>query len=134
MIYTATQISNSATIVRTAGATISNPVDVRGKAVKFDASGDVVVASTAGEAVAGIAILTNNEVVKAGDDIDIQVKDIGVAIAGAEITAGAELAVDANGKLAPATAGQFVIATALESVDAADKFIRVQITKYCKHA
>lgn len=130
MIYTATQINESATIVRKAGAAMA-ATDVRCKAIKFDEAGDVVVANTAGEAVIGIAIITNDEVVKAGEDIDIQVKEIGVALAGAEVKAGAELAVDAEGKLQTATDGQFVIATALESAGAGD-FIRVQITKYNK--
>lgn len=132
MIYTATQINNSATIVGKAGTTITTPTDVRCKAVKFDASGNVVVADTAGEAVVGIAIITNDETVKAGEDIDIQVKDIGIAITGAAVATGDELAVDANGKLQKATAGQFVIATALEAATASDKFVRVQITKYTK--
>ena len=132
MVYTATQINTSPTIVGKAGAAMTAPVDVRGKAIKFDAAGDVVVASTAGETVMGIAILTNDETVKAGQDIDIQVKEIGVALAGAEIKAGAELAVDATGALKTATAGQFVVATALEAAAAAGKFIRVQITKYTK--
>lgn len=132
MIYTATQINESPTIVRKAGAAMTEAKDVRCKAIKFDASGDVVVADTAGEAVIGIAIITNDELVKAGEDIDIQVKEIGLAIAGAEIAAGAELAVDADGKLQTATDGQFVIATALEPATAADKFVRVQITKYNK--
>ena len=132
MIYTANQINNSPTIVGKAGATISTPTDVRCKAVKFDASGNVVVASTAGEAVIGIAIITNDETIKAGEDIDIQVKDMGIATAGAAVAAGDELAADANGKLQKATAGQFVIATALEAATAADKLIRVQITKYTK--
>lgn len=132
MVYTATQINTSPTIVGKAGAAMTNPVDVRGKAIKFDAAGDVVVASTAGETVMGIAILTNDETVKAGQDIDIQVKEIGVALAGATIKAGAELAVDATGALQTATSGQFVVATALEAAAAAGKFIRVQITKYTK--
>lgn len=131
MIYTANQINNSATIVRKAGAAMASETDVRCKAVKFDASGDVVLAG-AGENAIGIAIITNDEKVKAGEDIDIQVKEIGIGISGAEVAAGAELASDANGKLVPAVAGNFVLATALEAASGANKFIRVQITKYVK--
>lgn len=131
MIYTANQINESATIVGKAGATMTTPTDVRCKAVKFDANGDIVLAG-AGEVCVGIAIITNDETVKAGEDIDIQVKEMGVAIAGAEIKAGAELAAGADGKLVTASAGQFVVATALESAAAAGKFIRVQISKYAK--
>ena len=129
MIYTATQINESATIVGKSG--IADPTDVRCKAVKFDENGNIALAG-AGEAAIGIAIITNDEIVKTGEDIDIQVKEMGLAIAGAEIKAGAELAADADGKLQTATSGQFVIATALEAAAAADKFIKVQITKYAK--
>lgn len=128
MIYTATQINTSATIVAKAGASLDK-VDARGKAIKFDANGDAVLAKS-GEAAIGIAIVTNGETAVAGEDIDIQVKEIGVALAGDAIEAGAALAADANGTVKTATDGQFVIATALEKATAAGKFIRVQITKY----
>ena len=136
MIYTATQINKSATIVAKAGATVlaTAPVDFRGKVVKFDTDGNVVLAATAGETGIGIAILTNGETNIAGDDITIQIKDIGVARAGAKIAAGDALAVDATGSLQKATAGQFVMATALEAAAAAGKYIRVQITKYATAA
>ena len=128
MIYTATQINTSPTIVAKAGASLDK-VDVRGKAIKFDASGDAVLAG-AGEVAVGIAILTNGETAVAGEDIDIQVKEIGVALAADVIKAGDELAADANGAVKTAAEGQFVIATALEPAAAAGKYIRVQITKY----
>lgn len=132
MVYTATNINNSATIVAQTGTTVTTPVDVRGKAVKYDSSGNVVLASTVGEIIVGIAILTNDETVKAGDDVHIQVKDIGVALAGSAIAVGDELTADADGKVKKATDGDFVIATALESAGADGKYIRVQITKYVK--
>lgn len=130
MIYTATQINESPTIVAKAGAAVSAEKDFRGKVVKFDESGDVVLASSAGEAGIGIAIMTNGETNIAGDDITIQIKDIGVALAGGKIAAGDALAADAEGKLQKATAGQFVMATALEAAAAAGKYIRVAINKY----
>lgn len=132
MVYTATNINNSATIVAQTGTTVTAPVDVRGKVVKYDGSGNVILASTVGEIVVGIAILTNDETVKAGDDVHIQVKDIGVALAGSAIAVGDELTADADGKVKKATDGDFVIATALESAGADGKYIRVQITKYVK--
>lgn len=127
MAYLATQINESATIVAPAAA----EADVRGKAVKFDDNGNIALAG-AGEAAIGIGILTNDEIVKTGEDVDIQVKEMGVAFAGAEIKAGAELAADADGNLVTATDGQFVVATALEAAAAAGRIIRVQITKYMK--
>ena len=126
--FMGTQINNSATIVDKASAEIA---DVRCKAVKYDADGGIVLCSTAGEAAIGIAIITAGDAdgkVLKGGDVDIQVKDIGLARAGAAIKKGAELATDANGCVVEATAGQFVIGTALEAGNEG-KFVRLQINK-----
>lgn len=128
MAYTSTGINTSATIVETAGAA----ADFRGKAVKYS-SGKIALAG-AGEAAIGIGIITNSEATKAGEDVDIQIKEIGLGIAGAAIAKGAELSADANGKLVTAAAGKFVIAVALEDATAAGKYIKVQIVKYYKAA
>lgn len=126
MAYTGTGINTSATIVEKA----SVAADFRGKAIKY-AEGKAALAG-AGEVCVGLGLITNAEETAAGADVDIQVKEIGLAKAGAEITAGAELTADAKGELVPAAEGNFVIATALEAAAAAGKFIRVQITKYQK--
>ena len=128
MAYTSTPINTSATIVAPAGAAIEGVI---GKAIKFDASGNAVLAS-AGEAVMGIAVLTNSENPVLGEDITIQIKEIGKAVVGAEVAKGAELAADANGALVTAVEGQFVVATALDAATAAGQIINVQITKYYK--
>lgn len=123
-----TQINNSATIVDKATAEIT---DVRCKAVKFDENGGVVLCSVVGEAAVGIAIITAGDTegkVLAGGDVDIQVKDIGLARAGATIKKGAELTTDANGCVVTATTGNFIIGTALEDGNAA-KFVKIQINK-----
>ena len=69
--------------------------------------------------------------VAVGDDIDIQIKDIGYVIAGAAITKGAEV-MAADGLAVPATAGNYVVGIAL-SAAAKDDYCRVQITKYQKN-
>lgn len=129
MAYTTTAINTSATIVAPAAAKLEA---CAGKAVKFDENGKVVLASVAGEAVMGIVVLATATVIEAGEDVDIQIKEIGKAVAGAEIKAGAELAVNASGALVTATEGQFVVATALEEATVAGQIINVQITKYQK--
>lgn len=126
--YMTSQINNSATIIEKAGANIA---DVRCKFVKYDANGDVVLASTAGEAVLGVAIITNSENLKTGDDVTVQVKDIGLAKAGAAITKGAEIATDANGTAATAVSENFVIGVALQAA-AAGEFFYFQLVKYPK--
>lgn len=128
MEFMSTGINTSPTITGPSGVA----GDVRGKAVKFDASGKVVLANTAGEIAIGIALISEPSVVKEGDDINIQIKEIGLAQVGAAVKKGDELAVDTEGKLQKATDNQFVLATALEAADKKDAFIRVQIVKYAK--
>lgn len=128
--YMTSQINPSPTIVEKAGADIE---DVRGVLLKYDTNGDVVVASTAGELVIGSGIITNNENVKTGQDVDIQIKDIGPVKVGATITKGTELMAGADGKAVAATAGKFVIGIALENaVDGQLTFM--QFAKYYKSA
>lgn len=125
--YMTNQINNSATIQEYAGAEIKN---ARGLFLKY-ADGKVVPASTAGENVIGVAIITNDETIAAGEAVDIQVKDIGLAMAGAAITKGAEIAAGADGKAAAAASGNFVIGTALEDA-VAGQFFYFQMAKYVK--
>lgn len=131
MTYLATSINESPVIVEKAGAAIT---DVRGKGLKYDTSGNVVLCSTAGEAVLGIGIMTNDESTADGADVDIQIKDIGLVKAGAAITKGAELAVNASGLFVAATAGQYVAAIALEAASAANVYIKARLTGYQKNA
>lgn len=126
MAYTGTGINTSATIVEAAGA----KADYRGKAIKI-ASGKAALAG-AGELCMGVGLITNSEETAVDEDVDIQVKEIGLGHAGAAIEKGAELAADASGNLITATAGQFVIGVALESAAAAGKYIKIQIVKYYK--
>ena len=94
MTYLATSINDSAVITEKAGAALD---DVRGKAVKYDASGNVVLCSTAGEAAIGIGIMTNDEATAQGADVDIQVKEMGLVRTGDAVSKGDELTCDTNG-------------------------------------
>lgn len=124
--YMTNQINNSATIQEVAGADIT---DARCKFLKY-LSGKVVAAG-AGEAAIGVAVITNNENIKSGESVDIQVKDIGLAMAAGTIAKGAEIASDANGKATTAEAGNFVMGTALEAATAG-QFFYFQMNKYQK--
>lgn len=126
--YMTSQINNSATITEATGAAIA---DVRGKFVKYNSDGNVVLASTAGEIVMGVGIITNSEDIAAGENVDIQVKDIGLAKAGAAITKGAEITTDANGTAAVAATGNYVIGIAIEAA-AEGEFFYFQVAKYPK--
>ena len=71
--------------------------------------------------------------VEAGDDIDIQIKDIGSVLAGEAIAKGDEITAGADGTAAKAKAGDYVLGIALSKV-AKDGYARVQISKYQKNA
>lgn len=119
-----TAINSSPTIVMPAKATITNP---RYLAMAVDA-GKVKIPAAAGALTIGIAI-GENDSVAAGEDVDIQIKDIGKWIASGAISVGAELTADANGKAAAATSGDFILGYALTAASAAGDIIQVQITK-----
>lgn len=121
MNYLATSINESPVIVGTATNAIT---DVRGHAVKFDATGNVVLAGV-GDTPLGIGIMTMGDegTVAAGAEFTIQHKDIGYVCAGAEITKGANLSVGANGVFVPTTSTNPVVAIALESASAAGQYI-----------
>lgn len=133
--FNGTQINQSVTIVEKAGAAIA---DVRNLIVKYDANGDVVPATAGTDFPLGIAIIEAgyNDVsgeesgkVAKGDDVDIQIKDIGYVIAGADITKGTPVAAGAGGKAAAAASGDFVLGVALGNASA-DGYLRIAICRY----
>ena len=124
MTYLATSINESPVIVEKAGAVIA---DVRGKAVKFDSNGNIVLAGN-GEAAIGVGIMTNDENIAAGADVHVQIKDIGLVRAGAEIKKGAKLQANAEGALITAT-GDNAVAIALDAAVAAGTYIKAIILK-----
>lgn len=136
--FNGTQINQSVTIVEKAGANIE---DVRNRIVKYDVSGDVVLATAGTDIPLGVAIIEAgyNDITGAesgkvakGDDVDIQIKDIGFVLAGTEIKKGNEVAAGADGKAAVATTGDYVIGVALNSVSA-DGYCKIQFAKYQKN-
>ena len=134
------QINQSVTIVEKAGAAIA---DCRNKLLCYDNDGNVVVATNGTKPIVGIAIIEAgiNDIsgvesgkVAAGDDVDIQIKDIGYVIASAAIAKGAEVTATTGGLAKTASAGDFVIGIALSAATAANDYIRVQVAKYQKNA
>lgn len=124
MTYMGTTINDSATIVLPAGAELEG---IQGLAVGI--SDGAVALPTAGANAIGVALFSNEEKVKAGEDVQIQIRGIGKMIASGAIAIGDEVATDAAGKAAKATSGQFIIGTALTAATAAGSVIDVQISK-----
>ena len=125
-MYLSTGINDSSTIVRKATGAIASGAF---KAVKFDANGGIVTGGVAGEKTIGLLIATTPEAVAAGEDVTIQIKDIGLWEAGAAIKAGDELTTSATGTAAVAAAGNYVLAVALEAAAAPGAVIKIQIVK-----
>jgi len=111
MEYVTTSINESPVISAQAGAELE---DVRGKAVKFDANDRIVLAG-AGEEALGVAIISNDETIPEGGDLDIQLWAIGFVKAGAAFKSGDTLSSDANGAFKPAESGDAYIAIALQA-------------------
>lgn len=132
------QMNQTATIIRNAGADIE---DVRNRIMKYDENGKFVLATAGTDFPVGVAIIEAgyNDIsgvesgkVKAGEDVTVQIKDIGFVLAGAEIKEGQEVTAGADGKAVVATSGNFVLGIALNSVAAGD-YLEIQYIKYQKN-
>ncbi len=134
--YNGVQINQSVTISEQAGADIT---DVRNRIMTYDKDGNVILAADGSAVLVGIALIESgiNDIsgaesgkVNIGDDVDIQIKDIGYILAGGSIAKGDE--VTASGGLAvKAEPGNYVVGIAL-SASEKDDYCRVQISKYQK--
>lgn len=136
--FNGTQINGSSTISEVAGADMA---DCRNRIMKYDENGNVVLAAGGSDIPVGIALIEAgiNDIsgkesgkVAAGDDVDIQVKDIGYVLAGGEIGKGCEITAGADGVAMAAEAGDYVVGIALTAVLAAGEYCRVQISRYQK--
>ncbi len=126
MNYFGASINTSSVIAETAGAELKNAAFC---AVKYDENGNVVLCDTEGELVAGILLPETPEKVFSGEDVTLQIKDIGLCKSGVEIRKGQEVMVDAQGRVIPATAGKFVVGYAITAATAENEVIQVDIRK-----
>lgn len=122
--YFGTSINESPTIVMDAGEKLEN---ARGIALAI--KDGTAVKPAAGAHIIGISIIETDETVEKGENVDIQVKDIGKWVAGEEVAIGTELACDAEGRAVAAKAGDFIVGVALSSASDAGTWIKVQIIK-----
>ena len=91
--YLGTTINESPTITLPAGAKIEA---AQGKAVII--SDGTAKLATAGANAIGVIPLSEDEVIEQGEDVTIQVKDIGAWVAGEAISIGDELTSNATGQ------------------------------------
>lgn len=122
--YFGTSINESPTIVLPAGEEIQ---DARGIALVIKEG--AVVKPDAGANIIGISVIETEDMVVQGEDVTVQIKDIGKWVAGEEIVIGTELATDAEGKAVAASDGDFIVAVALSNATEAGSWVKVQIIK-----
>lgn len=125
MSYIGLSVNDSPTIAAVAKEEIT---DARGKCVKFDEEGDLVVTTAQTDVPVGIITLEGPETIKKGMTFSVQVKDMGVGQAGEALSAGDLVAGDADGLLKKATSG-YAIGQALEKTNESGAFFDVQIFK-----
>lgn len=130
------QINQSVTITEKAGADIA---DARNRIMSYDGDGNVVLAADGAAVLVGVALIESgiNDMsgaesgkVKKGDDVDIQIKDIGYILAGDDIAKGDEVTAS-EGLAVKAVSGNYVVGIALSAAEK-DDYCRVQVTKYQK--
>ena len=135
--FNGVQINQTPTIVEQAGADIE---DCRNKLMAYDGNGGVVLATDGTKPILGIALIeaglndisgTESGKVSKGEDVDIQIKDIGYVLSGGSISQGDEVTAGADGKAAKAESGNYVVGIALGAAEEGD-YCRVQVSKYQK--
>lgn len=122
--YFGTSINESPTIVLPASETMNG---ARGIALVIKDGG--LAKPKAGDVTIGLSLMTGEDEVEKGEDVTVQVKDIGKWIAGGTIAVGDLLTTNAEGKAVKATAGQFIMAQALSGTEKTGTLIKVQIIK-----
>lgn len=137
--FNGVQINQSVTIVEPAGVDI---VDCRNRIMIYNDNGKVVLATDGTKIPVGVALIEAgiNDISGAGSgkvtadsDVDIQIKDIGFVMAGAEIKKGAEITAGEGGMAVTAAAGDYVVGVSLDDVSEGE-YCRIQIAKYQKNA
>ena len=110
MSYLNASVNPSPVIAGAAGAVIENGAH---KAVTFDSNGKIILPATAGAVVIGSLIGTTPDAVAVDDTLTVQIKDIGLIVAGATIKSGELISTLTTGKVRKAINGDFILGQAL---------------------
>ena len=105
-------MNNSATIRDVLAADVT---DAPHKAVTYDAEGKPAA--------------NDGGVSKAGTEVDVLIKDIGLALAGGAIKKGEHLTATTTGAVQKAAAGNFILGIAMTATTAAGELVPIQMTK-----
>lgn len=123
-------MNNSATIRDVLKADIT---DAPHKVVTYDTDGKLIVPAKAGDPAVGLILSDTpsnyDGVTKAGTEVDVLIKDIGLGTASGAIAKGELVTTDTGGKLKKAGEGNFIFGMALTATTADGELVQVQITK-----
>lgn len=123
-------MNNSATIRDVLKADIT---DAPHKAVTYDTDGTLIVPAQAGDPAVGLILSDTpanyDGVTKAGTEVDVLIKDIGLGTASGAIAKGDLVTTDSDGKLKKAEDGNFIFGMAMTAATADGDLVQVQITK-----
>lgn len=131
--YLTAFMNNTATIRDVLAADIE---DAPHKAVAYDSDGKLALPAADGAPVVGIilsdaaAFDTGSALVsKAGMEVDVLIKNIGLIEAGEAVAKGDLLTVDTDGCAVKATAGDFILGMAMTAATTAGELVQIHITK-----
>jgi len=124
IVYNGITINQTPTITLITGEKIEG---ARGIAIKVD--GGVVKKAASGDNAIGITLLSEEEMVAQGEDLTVQIKDIGLWKTSEVVEIGDELTSDANGLAKKAASGDFITGIAVRAAEAVGEYVSVQITK-----
>ncbi len=107
--------------------------DAPHKAVTYDSSGKLALPAADGDPAIGILLsdtaADDSGVSKAGTEINVLIKNIGLALAGGAVKKGEHLTPTTTGAVRKAAAGNYILGTAMSEVAAAGELVQIQLTK-----
>lgn len=122
-------INNSATIRDVLAVDIT---DAPHRVVAYDADGRLALPAADGDPVIGILLsdtaADDSGVSKAGMEVDVLIKNIGLALAGGAVKKGERLTAAATGALKKAASGNFILGVALTEATAEGELVQIQLT------
>lgn len=125
-------INNSATVRDALAADIENAPH---KAVAYDSDGNLILPAADGDPAVGVilsdvAAFYNGSamVTKAGTEVDVLIKNIGLIEAGEAVAKGDLLTVSTDGCAKKAATGNFILGMALTAATTAGELVQIHIT------
>lgn len=122
-------INNSATIRDALAADIT---DASHKAVAYDSDGKLILPAADGDPAIGVLLsdtpADDSGVTKAETEVDVLIKNIGLALAGGAVKKGEHLTATATGAVTKAATGNYILGTAMTEATAEGELVQIQLT------